>query len=72
MEFPPQAVASFDSVLAGCERDGLLAGAGTSVCLTPRGRLLSNEVFARFLREDGGKAKVREEVKVGTGHVNPR
>jgi hypothetical protein len=31
--------------------------------LTRRGRLLSNEVFARFLRE---------EEKVGTGHVNPR
>jgi coproporphyrinogen III oxidase-like Fe-S oxidoreductase len=44
-------------------RDGLLEQEGTTVRLTARGRLLSNEVFARFLTE---------ETKVGTGHVNPR
>ena len=44
-------------------RDGLLEQQGAILRLTARGRLLSNEVFARFLIE---------ETKVGTGHVNPR
>jgi len=39
------------------------------VRLTARGRLLSNEVFARFLSEENEENK---ENKVGTGHVNPR
>jgi len=43
--------------------DGLLEQQGTTLRLTARGRLLSNEVFARFLTE---------ETKVGTGHVKPR
>ena len=46
-------------------REGLLEQQGTVLRLTARGRLLSNEVFARFLIEE------RKE-KVGTGHVNPR
>jgi oxygen-independent coproporphyrinogen III oxidase len=43
-------------------QEGLLEQQGTTLRLTARGRLLSNEVFARFLAEE----------KVGTGHVNPR
>ena len=54
--------AFFYSAIESCIRDGLLAQQGTTLCLTGRGRLLSNEVFARFLTEE----------KVGTGHVNPR
>jgi oxygen-independent coproporphyrinogen-3 oxidase len=50
-------------VIAGCVEDGLLEREGSIVRLTPRGRLLSNEVFARFLGSGG---------EVGTGHVNPR
>jgi oxygen-independent coproporphyrinogen-3 oxidase len=34
-----------------CLQDGLLEQQGTTVRLTARGRLLSNEVFARFLTE---------------------
>jgi coproporphyrinogen III oxidase-like Fe-S oxidoreductase len=49
-----------------CVQDGLLERQGTIVRLTARGRLLSNEVFARFLAEK------TEETKVGTGRVNPR
>ena len=49
-----------------CVDDGLLEQRGATLCLTPRGRLLSNEVFARFLIGE------KEETKVGTGHVNPR
>jgi oxygen-independent coproporphyrinogen III oxidase len=49
-----------------CIQDGLLEQEGTIIRLTPRGRLLSNEVFARFLADEV------EETKVGTGNVNPR
>ena len=59
----PGAVAAWDSAIKQSMREGLLEQQGTTVRLTARGRLLSNEVFARFLIE---------ETKVGTGHVNPR
>lgn len=55
--------ANVDSAIRENLQDGLLEKSGNRLRLTPRGRLLSNEVFARFLAED---------VKVGTGHVKPR
>jgi putative oxygen-independent coproporphyrinogen III oxidase len=55
--------AVWESAIQQCAQEGLLEQQGTTLRLTARGRLLSNEVFARFL------ADVR---KVGTGHVNPR
>jgi oxygen-independent coproporphyrinogen-3 oxidase len=55
-----------DFAIRSCIRDGLLEQQDTIVRLTARGRLLSNEVFARFLAEK------TEETKVGTGRVNPR
>ena len=71
-EFTAEAVAPFEAAIAECERDGLLEGGrledglkkeemkgGTTVRLTARGRLLSNEVFARFLDE----GTYAEEVK---------
>jgi oxygen-independent coproporphyrinogen-3 oxidase len=58
------AIASWESAIEECVRDGLLEQRGGNVHLTARGRLLSNEVFARFLAE--------ENKKVGTGNVNPR
>ena len=57
-------MASWESAIEQCVYDGLLEQYGNNVRLTARGRLLSNEVFARFLTE--------EKKKVGTGHVNPR
>ena len=54
---------AWESAIQQSLREGLLEQQGTSLRLTARGRLLSNEVFARFLIE---------ETKVGTGHVNPR
>ena len=60
-EFTP--AATWESAIQQCVYDGLLEQEGANVRLTARGRLLSNEVFARFLTE---------EAKVGTGHVNPR
>jgi len=65
-EFSPDAVALWDSAIEQCAQDGLLEQQGTILRLTGRGRLLSNEVFARFLTEK------TEETKVGTGHVNSR
>ena len=65
-EFGRDAVATEESAIQPCLEDGLLEQQGSVLRLTPRGRLLSNEVFARFLIEEA------EETKVGTGHVNPR
>jgi oxygen-independent coproporphyrinogen-3 oxidase len=62
-EFGPEAIALWESAIQQCLREGLLEQQATTLRLTARGRLLSNEVFARFLIE---------ETKVGTGHVNPR
>jgi oxygen-independent coproporphyrinogen III oxidase len=62
-EFGAARLDESESAIAECEREGLLEESGTRVRLTVRGRLLSNEVFARFLAE---------EKAVGTGHVNPR
>jgi oxygen-independent coproporphyrinogen-3 oxidase len=56
---------SWEHAIQQCLDDGLLEQCGTVIRLTARGRLLSNEVFARFLFEE-------TEVKVGSGHVNPR
>lgn len=56
-------VAFLESAIRDCVQDGLIERQGTLLRLTTRGRLLSNEVFARFLMD---------ETKVGTGHVNPR
>ncbi|MFZ1917890.1 MAG: radical SAM family heme chaperone HemW [Terriglobales bacterium] len=66
-EFTADAIAPFEPAIEECEREGLLETEGERVRLTGRGRLLSNEVFAKFLGET-----TTEEVKVGTGHVNPR
>jgi oxygen-independent coproporphyrinogen III oxidase len=50
-EFGEAAVAQFDSVLAGLASEGLIKAAEDRIRLTLQGRLLSNEVFARFLAE---------------------
>ncbi len=57
------AVAAWGAAIKQCVHEGLLEQQGANLRLTGRGRLLSNEVFARFLAE---------ETKVGTAHVNPR
>ena len=61
--FSQDAVATWESAIQQCVHEGLLEQQGAILRLTARGRLLSNEVFTRFLTE---------ETKVGTGHVNPR
>jgi oxygen-independent coproporphyrinogen III oxidase len=62
-EFGPEVRRDWDSAIRQCLQEGLLEQESAIVRLTARGRLLSNEVFARFLIE---------ETKVGSGNVNPR
>lgn len=48
-EFGEEAVAGFRPVIAEIVQAGLMEQQGNLVWLTPRGRLLSNEVFQRFI-----------------------
>jgi len=48
-EFGKDALAGFSPILAECAEAGLLEMQENFVRLTPRGRLLSNEVFGRFI-----------------------
>jgi oxygen-independent coproporphyrinogen III oxidase len=50
-EFGGQAISRFDPVLAELASEGLIQSAEDRIKLTPQGRLLSNEVFTRFLAE---------------------
>ncbi len=56
-EFTVDAIAPFEPAIEECEREGLLEREVAMVRLTDRGRLLSNEVFARFLREEVKREK---------------
>jgi oxygen-independent coproporphyrinogen-3 oxidase len=57
-EFTRDAVAAFEPAVNECLQQGLLEKQGMQVCLTDRGRLLSNEVFARFLMEESTVKKL--------------
>jgi len=48
-KFGPQEVKGIQAAIDDCVRDGLLEQDVSVIRLTPRGRLLSNEVFERFL-----------------------
>jgi oxygen-independent coproporphyrinogen-3 oxidase len=48
-EFGTDAIAVFDDLIGGLVADGLMVREGEHVALTMRGRMLSNEVFGRFL-----------------------
>jgi oxygen-independent coproporphyrinogen-3 oxidase len=50
-KFGSEALDGYRSIIAELIGDGLLENLGNRLCLTARGRLLSNEVFARFLRD---------------------
>lgn len=51
-EYAPGAIARYGPVIEECQRLGLLERLGATVRLTARGRLLSNEVFERFLLDE--------------------
>jgi oxygen-independent coproporphyrinogen III oxidase len=65
-EFGAEMIANWEPAIRECEDEELLVREGAILRLTGRGRLLSNEVFARFLTE------ATEVTTVGTGHGNPR
>jgi oxygen-independent coproporphyrinogen III oxidase len=46
------AVEQFGPRISGLVEEGLLVRSGGNICLTPRGRLLSNEVFGRFIQDE--------------------
>ena len=48
-EFGEPAIANFSEAISECVGSGLLEREGDVIRLTPRGRLLSNEVFERFI-----------------------
>jgi oxygen-independent coproporphyrinogen-3 oxidase len=48
-DFGEEAARTFSETISECEGLGLLERDGEVVSLTPRGRLLSNEVFERFI-----------------------
>jgi oxygen-independent coproporphyrinogen-3 oxidase len=50
--FGPEAVRSYDTIIAGLEGTDFLRREGNRVVLTAKGRLLSNEVFACFLQDE--------------------
>lgn len=50
-DFGAAAVQAFELVLAELEHDALIQWTGDQVALTERGRLISNDVFSRFLLE---------------------
>ena len=52
-EFGPESLAAHESAIESCIHEGLLEKKAATIRLTARGRLLSNEVFARFLTEVG-------------------
>ncbi len=51
-QFGEDRISRYQPVIAELAQDGLLENAGEWLRLTVRGRLLSNEVFARFLLDD--------------------
>ena len=53
-QFGSDAVSTCSNIVTELVRDGLLKREGDVIRLTPRGRLLSNEVFARFLTTASG------------------
>lgn len=62
-----EAISVWESAVEQSLQDGLLERHDSILRLTPRGRLLSNEVFSRFLVRS-----LVEENQVGTSNVNPR
>jgi oxygen-independent coproporphyrinogen-3 oxidase len=51
-QFGEDAIASYNTVIAELIEDGLLVREADHLRLTARGRLLSNEIFVRFLRPE--------------------
>ena len=63
-EFGDEAIAPFDDVIAQLLEDGLLIQHGDHVALTVRGRMLSNDVFARFLGVTASEPEHQQELSL--------
>jgi oxygen-independent coproporphyrinogen-3 oxidase len=59
-QFGDAAIASYDAVITELLQNGLLEQAADRLRLTARGRLLSNEVFVRFLRAENARDRTAE------------
>ena len=57
-DFSRETIAACESAIKECVQEELLERKGARVCLTARGRLLSNEVFARLLTEERTEVRV--------------
>lgn len=51
-DFSRESIAACEPAIEECVQEKLLERRGTRICLTARGRLFSNEVFAKFLTEE--------------------
>ena len=69
-EFGTEYLSAFESDIDECVADGLLERQGATIRLTPRGRLLSNEVFARFI-DDRKPAKLSPAANSGATVEGP-
>jgi len=58
-KFGEDAIAGFSEPIADFARTGLLERQGDVIRLTPRGRLLSNEVFEHFISVQTGDVSTR-------------
>jgi oxygen-independent coproporphyrinogen-3 oxidase len=58
-DFGEDTIASFSETIADFVRAGLMERQGDVIRLTPQGRLLSNEVFERFISVQTGEIPVR-------------
>jgi putative oxygen-independent coproporphyrinogen III oxidase len=58
-EFGEDAVAGFSEIIADFVRTGLMERQADLIRLTPQGRLLSNEVFERFISVETGEVPAR-------------
>jgi oxygen-independent coproporphyrinogen III oxidase len=65
-QFDPDNVAASESAIEECCREGVMERQGETVRLTSRGRLLSNEVFARFLGDRSLERRSLEKRSAGT------
>jgi oxygen-independent coproporphyrinogen-3 oxidase len=50
----------YDAAISELAADGLLQRSGDNLRLTPRGRLLSNEVFERFIEDRQSTSSTRD------------
>jgi oxygen-independent coproporphyrinogen-3 oxidase len=66
-EFGEDVLAGFSETIADLVRTGLLERQGDVIRLTPQGRLLSNEVFERFIALETSQVRHSAKAAPTTG-----